>query len=75
MTTRVAIESDLSYTQYYDDEIHEEIIDAVVGATLLADWSVLRCAERSVALMYCGDPSDLTPKVISIAKNTFKKAW
>lgn len=72
---RVALKSDLSYTQYYDDEIHEEIIDKVVGATLLADWEILEWTERSLALVYTGEPSDLTPEVVSIAKKVFSKAW
>lgn len=73
---RVALKMEPSYSEYYNNNgEHDEVIDKVVGATLLKDWSILEWTERSLALVYCGDQSDLTPEVISIAKKTFKNAW
>jgi hypothetical protein len=73
---RVALKMGPSYEEYYNlHGEHEEVIDKVVGATLLADWKILEWTESSLALVYCGDQSDLTPEVISIAKKVFKEAW
>jgi hypothetical protein len=73
---RVALKMGPSYEEYYNlHGEHEKVIDKVVGATLLADWGIIEWTERSLALVYRGDPSDLTPEVVSIAKKVFKEAW
>lgn len=73
---RVALKMDPSYEEYYDlHGEHQKVEDAVTEATGLSDWAILRWTEHSLALVYCGDHSDLTPEIISIAKKVFKKSW
>lgn len=74
---KVALKSGgLSYSEYYDmNGEHDRVVDAVANATGLSDWEIIEWTERSLALTYLGDPSDLTPEIVSIAKKVFSKAW
>lgn len=73
---RVALKMGPSYSEYYNNNgEHERVIDAVANATGLLDWEILEWTEGSLALTYLGDPSDLTPEVITTAKKVFSKAW
>lgn len=54
---------------------HDRVVDAVANATGLSDWRIIEWNERSLALIYSGVPSDLTPEIVSIAKKVFSKAW
>lgn len=73
---RVALKMQSSYEEYYNlHGEHERVIDAVANATGLSDWGILEWTGRSLALTYLGDPSDLTPEVITTAKKVFRKAW
>lgn len=74
---KVALKRDgLSYSEYYDmNGEHDRVVDAVANATGLSDWGIIEWTERSLALIYRGDQSDLTPEIVSIAKKVFSKAW
>lgn len=73
---RVALKMEPSYEEYYDlHGEHQKVKDAVTEATGLSDWEILEWTDNSLALVYDDDSSDLTPEIIAIAKNVFKKAW
>lgn len=73
---RVALKIEPSYSEYYNNNgEHDRVIAAVEEATGLSDWEILEWTDNSLALVYDDDSSDLTPEIIAIAKNVFKKAW
>lgn len=73
---RVALKMEPSYSEYYNNNgEHDRVISAVEEATGLSDWEILEWTDNSLALVYDDDSSDLTPEIIAIAKNVFKKAW
>ena len=72
---RVALRYAKSYEEFYDDDKHNAVAKQVEDITGLPGWYVGEWGDGAIALVYSGDESDLTPEIVAIARNTFKKAW
>lgn len=72
---RVALRYAKSYDEFYDDDKHNAVAKKVEDVTSLPGWYVGEWGDGAIALVYTGDESDLTPEIVAIARNTFKKAW
>lgn len=72
---RVALRYAKSYEEFYDDDKHNAVAKQVEDVTGLPGWYVGEWGDGAIALVYSGDESDLTPEIVAIARNTFKKAW
>lgn len=72
---RVALRYAKSYDEFYDDDKHNAVAKQVEDVTGLPGWYVGEWGDGAIALVYTGDEIDLTPEIVAIARNIFKKAW